>query len=59
MRNLCWVLIVLAAVAFVVGTGIAFRGQAWLLAPQGYWRGAMGFLMFAIALRLMEPSAKL
>ncbi len=56
MRGLCWVLIALAAVAFVVGAALAFRGGApWLLPPPGYWRGAVGLLLFAIALRLMEP----
>ncbi len=55
MKGLCWLLIILAAVAFVVGAALAFSGgQTWLLAPQGYWRGAMGFLLFAIALRVME-----
>ena len=54
MRNVCWILIGLAAVAFVVGTTLAFSGRPFLLPPVGYWRGAMGFLMFAIALRLMD-----
>ena len=54
MRNVCWTLIGLAAAAFVVGTTIAFRHQVFLLEPVGYWRGAVGFLLFAIALRLME-----
>ena len=54
MRNVCWLLIVLAALAFVVGTALAFAGQhTFLLPPVGYWRGAVGFLLFAIALRLM------
>jgi len=54
MRTLCWVLIGLAAAAFAVGTTIAFRHTEFLLPPVGYWRGAVGFLLFAIALRLME-----
>jgi len=55
MKALCWVLIVLAALAFVVGTVLAFSGgRAWMLTPAGYWRGAVGFLLFAIALRVME-----
>jgi hypothetical protein len=56
MKWLCWLLIILGAVAFVVGAVLAFGAGRWtlLLSPQGYWRGAMGFLMFAIALRLME-----
>jgi len=55
MRNLCWILIALAALAFVVVTVTAFGHQVVLLPPVGYWRGAVGFLLFAIALRLMEP----
>ena len=55
MKNLCWALIALGAAAFAVGTVLAFTGgQKWLLTPQGYWRGAVGFLAFAIALRAME-----
>ena len=54
LRALCWSLIALAALAFIVGTTLAFSGRAFLLPPVGYWRGAIGFLMFAIALRLME-----
>jgi uncharacterized membrane protein len=54
MRNLCWLLIGLAALAFTVGTATAFMRQTFLLEPVGYWRGAVGFLLFAIALRAME-----
>jgi uncharacterized membrane protein len=55
MRNVCWLLIGLAALAFAVGTATAFTHQALLLPPVGYWRGAVGFLLFAIAIRLMQP----
>jgi uncharacterized membrane protein len=54
MRNICWLLIGLAALAFSVGTVVAFTHQVFLLEPVGYWRGAVGFLLFAIALRLMS-----
>ena len=54
MRSLCWLLIGLAALAFVVGTVIAFSHSVFLLEPVGYWRGAIGFLLFAIAIRLMS-----
>jgi hypothetical protein len=54
MRTVCWVLIGLAAAAFVTGTVLAFSGSLFLLPPVGYWRGAVGFLLFAIALRVME-----
>jgi len=57
MRNLCWLLIGLAALAFSVGTVIAFRHTVYLLEPVGYWRGAVGFLLFAIALRMMDTRA--
>ena len=54
MRTFCWALIGLAALAFSVGTATAFAHQPFLLEPVGFWRGAVGFLLFAIAIRLME-----
>ena len=57
MRNLCWLLIALAALAFGVGTAIAFAHREFLLPPVGYWRGAVGFLLFAMALRMMDSRA--
>jgi hypothetical protein len=57
MRTLCWALIVLAALAFSVGTAIAFSHTTFLLEPVGYWRGAIGFLLFAIAFRMMDSKA--
>ena len=57
MRTLCWLLIGLAALAFCVGTFAAFTHQVIVLEPVGFWRGAVGFLLFAIALRLMESKA--
>jgi len=47
-------LIGLAAAAFVVGTATAFAHTPFLLEPVGYWRGAIGFLLFAIAFRMMD-----
>ena len=38
----------------MVGTAIAFAHTVFLLEPVGYWRGAVGFLLFAIALRMMD-----
>jgi hypothetical protein len=54
MRTICWVLIGAAALAFVVGTALAFSGGTYMIPPYGYWRGAVGLLLFAIALRMME-----
>lgn len=54
MKHLCWTLILLATAAFVVGTFLAFMKTTYLLEPYGYWRGSMGLLLFAIAIRLMD-----
>ena len=54
MKSLCWLLIALATLAFAVGAILAFAGRTFMLEPPGYWRGAVGFLLFAIALRMME-----
>jgi len=58
MKSLCWALIGLAALAFVVGTWLAFTQTTLVLQPQGYWRGAVGFLAFAMALRLMDDTRR-
>jgi len=59
MKNVCWTLILLAAVAFVIGTCLAFLKTAFLLEPYGYWRGAVGLLLFAIAIRMMDDRSSL
>ncbi len=59
MKSLCWLLILLGALAFVVGTVLAFSHGRFLIGPEGYWRGAIGFLLFAIALRLMEEPSRI
>jgi uncharacterized membrane protein len=53
MKNLCWTLVGLAALAFAIGAALAFNHAAWLLEPQGYWRGAIGLLLFAIAIKVV------
>lgn len=54
MKNICWTLILLAALSFVVGTYCAFTKTVMMLEPVGFWRGAVGFLLFAIVLRMMD-----
>jgi hypothetical protein len=54
MKSVCWLLIALAGLAFIVGTWLAFMNTQFMLQPVGYWRGAVGFLLFAIALRMMD-----
>jgi hypothetical protein len=58
MKNLCWTLIILAAAAFVVGTYLAFMKATFLLEPYGYWRGAVGLLLFSIAIRTMDERSR-
>ena len=58
MHSVCWLLIGLAALAFCVGTFAAFTHQMILLEPVGYWRGAVGFLLFAISIKMMDTSTK-
>jgi len=58
MKNICWTLILLAALAFVVGTYAAFTKTTMILEPVGFWRGAVGFLLFAIALRMMDETKR-
>jgi hypothetical protein len=54
MKNLCWALIGLAALSFLTGAWLAFTKATYILEPVGFWRGAVGFLAFAIAIRLMD-----
>lgn len=55
MRQLTTVLLVLAAIAFLVGAYSAFSGVLIVgRLPVTYWRGAVGLLLFAITLLLME-----
>jgi uncharacterized membrane protein YfcA len=54
IRNVCWALIGLAILASVVGAYFSQRGSMFLLTPDGYWRGVVALLLFAIALRMME-----
>jgi hypothetical protein len=55
MRHLAMLFVLLALVAFVVGTYAAFAGT--MIAgkfPVTYWRGAVGLLLFAISFLLLE-----
>lgn len=40
--------------AFGVRTALAFLGKTLVIAPQGYWRGAIGFWMLAATLKLIS-----
>ena len=60
MRKVAIVLFGLAVVAFLVGTYSAFSAVYVIgKAPVTYWRGAVGFLLFAVTLLLLDrPAAK-
>ncbi len=54
MKNITGLLILLAAAAFLVGSATAFMKTMFLLPPEGYWRGAVALLLFAITLMQWE-----
>jgi hypothetical protein len=55
MRQVVIALVLLAALAFAVGTFSAFSGVLVIgKAPVTYWRGAVGFLLFAITILLLD-----
>ncbi|MBN2134765.1 MAG: hypothetical protein JW737_03460 [Acidobacteria bacterium] len=58
MRNFVLLLIVAAAIAFIVGSITAFLGNIFLIPPAGYWRGTVALLGFAIALMLFSDFTK-
>lgn len=53
MRILLWILFFLGVLAIIIGTILAFTGKTWILAPQGYWRGAMAFWMLTLTLHFL------
>jgi hypothetical protein len=56
MKQLTNLLLGLAALAFLIGTLARFLSDGLLFGNEAvvYWRGAMGFLGFAIALLLVQ-----
>ena len=56
MKMLVNILIILAAIAFLVGAAARFLSGGHFLGqePVVYWRGSIGFLAFASTLLLMQ-----
>lgn len=52
MKLLVNLLIAVSVIAFLIGSITAFLGTTVLIPAAGYWRGAMGLLLFAIATML-------
>lgn len=54
MRNLCWALIILGALCLLVSLAVATVMAPFLFQAEGWWRGGIGLIVLAVALRLME-----
>ncbi len=54
MRNLYWALIILGALCLLVSLAVSTVMAPVLFLPEGWWRGGVGLLVLAIALRLGE-----
>lgn len=52
MKKLICALISAAALVFVLGAVSAFAKFVILVPPHTYWRGAVGLLLFAIAIMM-------
>lgn len=53
MKILLWVLFFLGVLSIVIGTILAFTGKTFILAAQGYWRGAVAFWMLTLTLHFL------
>ena len=51
MKLFLQILLTLGLVSLVIGAILAVTGKTLVLAPQGYWRGAMAFWMLLVATR--------
>ncbi len=52
------VLLLLGCLSLLVSVLEALTGRAWLLAPRGWWEGAMAFWLLTIAVRVVYPAGK-
>ncbi len=52
-------LLALGCLALLIGTATSVAGgRGWVIAPEGWWRGAMACWMLIVAIRLVYPPAK-
>jgi hypothetical protein len=58
MKLFLQVLLTLGLLSLLAGTLLAFTGRTYILAPQGYWRGAIAFWMLIVAVRMVYPEKK-
>lgn len=50
------VLLLLGCLSLAVAVIEALTGATWVLAPRGWWEGAMAFWLLAIAVRVVYPA---
>jgi hypothetical protein len=50
------VLLLLGCLALVISAVEALSGNTWVLAPRGWWEGAMAFWLLAVAVRMVYPA---
>jgi hypothetical protein len=53
MRTLIWVFFFLGVLSLLVGIILVFAKTYFILAPQGYWRGAVAFWFLALTLHFL------
>ena len=56
MKKLTCALIGVAALVFILGAVSAFAKIVILVPPHTYWRGAVGLLLFAIAIMMRHKN---
>jgi hypothetical protein len=50
------IFLLLGCLALLIGSAEALFGRTWILAPQGWWRGAIAFWALVIATRMVYPA---
>ncbi len=58
MTRFLQILLTLGLIAFLIGVIEAFTRTAFLLSPQGYWRGALGLWILLLATRATYPDKR-
>ena len=56
-KLLLQVLLLAGCLSLLVGLVEALTGRTWLLAPRGWWEGAMAFWLLLIAIRTVYPAS--
>ena len=57
-KLLLQILLLLGCLSLLTAAIEAVSGATWILAPRGWWEGAMACWLLAIAVRVVYPAAK-